>query len=446
MVEKINRIVRALLCIMIFCVPFGTAWVAGSVGLSVILIFIKRWCLFYQQLQTRSQDKKSIWNIFKVAFAVPQSPLNYAIGLFIIACLLASVFSTQPLDSFLDFVKKTLVRWFLLYYIVLETFKTPRQIYRLIFFWVAGAALISFDGIQQYFWTWKDFIRGVTLTEAYTRATASFKTANGFGGYLVLFIPFSIIFALRTSLAFWQKLCLGFVSLASLLCVVITWTRGAYVAVAAGILFLGLLMLFMHKNNKRLMFVPLIVFLVLIVVTVNLTLDAKKSVAHLDRDNTAAWRVGVWVDTVKMIKHKPIFGHGMNTFMEKFQEYRSRPIHEEWAEEFEPTYAHNCYLQITAEAGLVGIITFLLILIQLLVFSVKSCRRVFDAGMAHHDDVYVAIGLLSGIFAFLVHSGLDTNLYSLKLSAYFWLIVGVFVALLQVKIKEIEQSSKHEKI
>ena len=120
-----------------------------------------------------------------------------------------------------------------------------------------------------------------------------------------------------------------------------------------------------------------------------------------------------------MIKDKPFFGHGINTYMNVFQAYRGNPFKG-------PTYAHNCYIQLAAETGIVGLICFFGIIAKTFHYSLGKMR--FYSAQEPNLAV-LTIGLLSGIFAFLVHSFFDTNFYSLQLSVYLWYMIAVVVVI-----------------
>ena len=131
-----------------------------------------------------------------------------------------------------------------------------------------------------------------------------------------------------------------------------------------------------------------------------------------------------------MIQDSPWLGHGINTFMQIFEAYRT--------DRGNPAYAHNSYLQLAAETGLLGLVSFLWIFVNLF--------RSFLARLANHEMkndnlVLLAMGLVSGIFAFLAHSFVDNHFYSLQLSVYLWFMVG----LLFVMIKEIKWQKLNER-
>ncbi|MDI6606611.1 MAG: hypothetical protein QME65_05680, partial [Candidatus Omnitrophota bacterium] len=82
------------------------------------------------------------------------------------------------------------------------------------------------------------------------------------------------------------------------------------------------------------------------------------------------------------------------------------------------------FLQIAAETGLMGLISFLLIIMVLFTVSLRLLRRIAKEGFYY----YAFCGLNIGIFSYLVSSLFDTNLYSLPLAVLFWLMLGLTVA------------------
>jgi len=123
---------------------------------------------------------------------------------------------------------------------------------------------------------------------------------------------------------------------------------------------------------------------------------------------------------MEMIKDKPLLGHGINTYMRVFEAYR-REIRGA-----RPTYAHNCYIQLAAETGFIGLAGFLWIILRLFNGSLGGIRAYFDRSELLS---VLSVGLIAGIFAFLAHSFFDTNFYTLQLSVYVWFMIGLLVAL-----------------
>lgn len=84
--------------------------------------------------------------------------------------------------------------------------------------------------------------------------------------------------------------------------------------------------------------------------------------------------------------------------------------------------AHNDYLQVVADGGVVGLVIGLLFLFWLFRLGLSAAKT---------ENVYrrgVAIGALAGCFAILVHSIFDFVLHTTAISLLFIMLVSLIVA------------------
>jgi O-antigen ligase len=111
-------------------------------------------------------------------------------------------------------------------------------------------------------------------------------------------------------------------------------------------------------------------------------------------------RIGIWSESIPMVKAYPIVGCGLGAYESGFMRFKKV------APMFRVDFAHNDYLQILVELGLVG----LAIGLALVVRIVSGVLRV----ALFHKESYgweLAVGLTGAITALLLHSGADFNLY-----------------------------------
>ena len=87
-------------------------------------------------------------------------------------------------------------------------------------------------------------------------------------------------------------------------------------------------------------------------------------------------------------------------------------------------YAHNCYLQIWAESGIFSLLAFLLFLGTIFWKGIRSFLKTHNP---------LTLGLLCGLFAFLIHSFFDTQFYSVAQSFLLWSMLGLLAAASQNK-------------
>jgi O-antigen ligase len=137
-------------------------------------------------------------------------------------------------------------------------------------------------------------------------------------------------------------------------------------------------------------------------------------------------RGAMWTTGAEIFKKHPIIGNGINTFFGLYREMRN----DEWKGE-KGSYAHNCYLQMAADTGVLGLGAFLLFIAALIGRAVRFLRIKGDP--FYHS---LGTGLVIGLSAFLMHSFFDTNLYSLNLASLFWISSGILASVLNVARNE----------
>lgn len=121
--------------------------------------------------------------------------------------------------------------------------------------------------------------------------------------------------------------------------------------------------------------------------------------AGADASESLATRSLIWRDTADLISENPILGAGLGAFETAYPRYSSR-----FGETAVVRQAHNDFLQILADAGLVGaalVVTFVVLVFAAVRRGARS-RDALVSGMA--------LGSGAGLFALLVHSLFDFNL------------------------------------
>jgi len=413
--QKIDSLIRVFLYILIFWLPYGPAVIESCVIVSLLLWIIKRTVLFLHSRPKKFSFQEGLSVFFK-AFSPQPSFLNRPIAVFLFVGFLSAVGGAFPEESIHGFITKTL-EWFIIYFLMLEVFCTPRQIFIFLSVLFVTAISTALDSFVQYYWTQKDIFFG-HIIEKGGRVTAGFSHPNHLGGYWAFLVPLSC------ALAFYHKrksfrLFFVFVFIVIIWSLFLTFSRAAWVGV-----FWGLLVFFLCANKKTALMALSAIGLGAVVFVLLLPPGSKQE-TRLKPANiiSSGWgRQGLWVDSVGMIADRPLFGHGPNMYMRVFQEYRRKSSN---AAEFNPTYAHNCFIQVAAETGLLGLLAFLWILAVLFKNVIEEIPDEARMGGLR----ILLLGLLCGAFSFLIHSFFDTNFYNLQLSAYFWVMAGLMVAI-----------------
>lgn len=420
--HRADALIRFFLYILIFWLPYSSAVIESCVVLCLILWFFKRCILLKGQTELPDTLKKRLLWLLK-GFKPESTFLNKPIAFFLLACLLSvtnSAFFGQSLHNFLT---KTL-EWFIIYFLVVEVFKSEKHVTIALAIFVFTAFSTSIDSLIQFYITHKDIFLGHVIGPG-DRATAGFKTSNGLGGYLTIFIPglFTWILFAKQKLRYRLGNCL--VLSFAIWSLAVTFSRGAWIGVFLGGMFLFIFILSSKKKLKFYFSFGFFLLTVFLCVAFLLVLANSSSSGQvlLDKSGSIEWRLEVWHVCMEMIKDKLFFGHGINTFMRIFQAYRENFF-------MGPTYAHNCYIQLTAETGIIGLFCFLWIVVKM--FHQSLGKIILNFAQDRNNLGVLTFGLLSGIFAYLVHSFFDTHFYSLQLSVYLWLMVGMMMALCKI--------------
>ncbi|HRI03282.1 MAG TPA: O-antigen ligase family protein [Pyrinomonadaceae bacterium] len=131
-------------------------------------------------------------------------------------------------------------------------------------------------------------------------------------------------------------------------------------------------------------------------------------------DDISSGRTHFWSVAIKIFFEHPILGAGLDAFGVAFTK------HDTWHGIFRVEQAHNEYLQILAETGIVG---FACIAVFIYLLFRKGLRTITNAGSGFRQTA--AIGALAGCFGIFVHSFVDFPLRTPSNGFFFLLLVAI---------------------
>lgn len=407
-------VILAGLCLLIFCLPFSKAAAESFTMLAFFFWVIKR-VLGYRA--------KGLWGL------LPETGLNTALGIFILVNLLAVIFSVDFGLSLRAYFGKVL-KFLAVYFMLAEVVNSKKRLKVILTVLISSVILILIDAGVQYF-RGVDFLRGYV----WTRLRASFLTANGFAGWLVVIIPFLIgLLASGKAIGKGLKILLSVTIPLLVVCLLATFARGAWLGLVIGILLMcGYVF---KKITFKVKFLSLSLGIVLLVgffILPRPMQDKIKAIGRFDfklgatlnmrikstlkiNEGSTPIRLALWKEALRIIKDYNFTGCGLNTYSVVARNYKS--FNEGGI------YPHNSYLQMAAEIGLFGLAAFLWVLFAFF----KTGLRYFN-----QSSDFLVLGLLSGILAFLVHAFFDTHLYSLQLVVLFWYMLGLTIAVIKFR-------------
>lgn len=194
-------------------------------------------------------------------------------------------------------------------------------------------------------------------------------------------------------------------------------SRGGLVSMLAAIILLVILTTKSRGAKNVALKVALAVALVGAVVIGSIFVGGESSLSRfaetaVSKDITTN-RTHIWAITLAAISNNLPMGAGLGAFAQAytpFDDYNGLERVEQ---------AHNDYLQVLADAGLVGVLIGGLLLFLLFRFAQKGIRQ---------DNIYrrgIALGAVSGIFAILVHSLFDFVLHTTAISILFITLIAM---------------------
>lgn len=286
----------------------------------------------------------------------------------------------------------------------------------------------------------------LVINGRYFRAFGTFGQPNPFGGFMGLLAPIALMAALGYLVRQWKLvrsigrfsstglLQITFYSVSSLLILIgigMSWSRGAWLGLAGAF---AVMMLALPRNTRRGILVLGIGFAIVgllwfigalptsFVERLNSSTQeffAFEDVRGVDitPDNFAvAERLAHWQAAVNMATAHPFLGVGFGNYEAAYPSYRLL----NW---FEPLgHAHNYYLNILAEVGILGLLGYGKVWLSIIWVTWQ--------GRNHPDDLsrFIVIGLLGSWVYLSIHSFFD-NLYVNNIFLHLGLMLGILAIL-----------------
>jgi len=311
------------------------------------------------------------------------------------------------------------------YFLVVGLIRTAEWVMRCVVSLIGGSFFVALLGIYENFFgmaqsTWHD---EELFEEISGRVVSTFENPNVLAEYLIMILPFMLTLLLIKGKVSW-KLAALITGGAAGLCLIFTWSRGAWL----GIMFAVIVYMLIYSRKTMLAFavgicaVPFLPF-----VLPQSIINRFLSIGNL-KDTSTNYRVNIWKAVINLVEDHFGGGIGVGTaaFGEVYPEYSLAAI------ESAP-HSHNLYLQILVEIGIFGLLVFIAV-----VFLMAQSSFSFYAGLSKHmghgnDDTVITHKLLSaagfcGIIAILVQGMTDHVWYNYRVFCMFWLIMGLTMA------------------
>jgi O-antigen ligase len=139
---------------------------------------------------------------------------------------------------------------------------------------------------------------------------------------------------------------------------------------------------------------------------------------------------------LEMIKANPLFGVGLNSYKFLFPEYSKRLGLALVATERE---AHNLFLEVAAETGIIGFSMFIFVLVVCLQTMLRGRSSLKSAGL--NDYAGMVTGFLAGFVAYFSAAIFIHNAFP----RYFYLLIGIALSIRLVTMNTIASQETQER-
>ena len=206
---------------------------------------------------------------------------------------------------------------------------------------------------------------GAPMTDIVPRASGPFVDPDHFAGFLAMIFPLAIagtLFGSPIVSARWSngyRIASGVASFVLTAAILMSQSRAGWLGLALGVTLVMLLTSRREEGGERVMRSRRIALagascmLVLAMLFIGANGRGQVSVRvqnSLDAEAGLPDRVSAWASGLKIVEDFPAVGSGLRTWPELFTRYRARPWSDLYFSE-----AHNDYLQLIAETGIVGL-------------------------------------------------------------------------------------------
>ena len=336
------------------------------------------------------------------------APLNVHIALYAVVIFWSTATSVNLRGSLLPGMLSVA---FVLFFYGVTSGGMETHLNRVLWLMLAAGVGVSLYGFYQAcfperysdVWTDSDMFSAITF-----RVYSTLANPNVLGEYLLLVIPISC--AMLFSADSWKKriICLLAAGIMGV-CLILTYSRGCYL----GLLFAAAV--FLVLLDRRFLVLGIIAVALCPLYLPDSVISRFTSIGNM-ADSSTSYRVKIWLGSLAMLRDFGFSGVGFGS--EAFNTiYPAYALHGVYAQ-----HAHNLYLQILCDSGIVGLLVFLGLLV--------SFFRMMLTAIRHERDVrarVMQIGGVSAVSGFLVQSLTDYTFYNYRVMLLFFGMLGLCV-------------------
>ena len=346
----------------------------------------------------------------KTELRARMTPMHLPVAQFLLVGL-AEMLLVSPYFSIALSGYRATVQYILWFYVVVSLLRTDGDFFTVYGTLIAVGAVIALHGVYQY-------IVAVPIPSSWmssseqsvrTRVFSIFGSPNIMGDFMVMVAPLAAGMFFYCKKA-WQKLLFAAVTGLMCLACLFTMSRGAWIAMAVAVL------LFVAIIDRRLLAAALLacvcaLFLPFVWSRVSYLFSEDFWYLSTNGGRASRWGLGISY----LYRTNPVFGIGLGMFGGAVA-MQNRALHWIWY-----TYVDNYYLRIFAEMGWVGIVSYGLMMLCLVVTAIRVCYRLREEKRLRA----LAAGIFAALAGVLSHCFFENIFEEPYMMAIFWILAGL---------------------
>jgi putative inorganic carbon (HCO3(-)) transporter len=333
-------------------------------------------------------------NLYNFPYLKKLGSIHWLILTFVVAGII-SVFVSPDKHAAIGVFKAFIVEPVLFFYAVSLIIRKPTDLTTPLNLLFLGAIVVSVFGILQYATFIHLPLKFWGTGEEVERIVSVFDYPNALSLYLAPLIAFFLAaFIYDEKILNRRNLVIGLIVMISAL--ILTFSRGAWLALALTIF---VLLVNRYPLKRVLTGVCLLTALVFVVPA------TRQRLFLIARDSSSNARIDLMTAALTKLEQSPILGNGLAGF-------RTTLAEQNFPGEI-LNYPHNIFFNFWLEMGILGLISFLGIIIV-------SARRYLL------NKTWYTIAAVAFMFTLIVHGLVDVPYFKNDLSVLFWFVISIF--------------------
>jgi O-antigen ligase len=150
-----------------------------------------------------------------------------------------------------------------------------------------------------------------------------------------------------------------------------------------------------------------------------------QSISNISSDASNLERINRWQSAIRMFEERPVFGWGPGTYQFVYAPYQRSKERTIISTNYgDMGNAHSEYIGPLSESGVLGMLTFVAIVITVIVTALRVYKR------AQNRQIKILVlSFLLGLMTYYVHGLLNNFLDTDKASVPFWAFTAIILAL-----------------